>query len=63
MTTWMDLEGIVLSEISQRKRNTYEESKNQNKHTNQKQTHKYREQTGGCQKGRGFRMGERGEGD
>ena len=68
VTTWMDVEGIVLSEISQRKRNTiwfhsYEESKNQNKHTKQKQTLKYREQTGGCQRGRDFRMGEIGEGD
>ena len=37
-TTWVDLEGILLSEISQRKRNTvsshlYVESKPQNKQT------------------------------
>ena len=49
----------MLSEISQRKPNTvwlhlYVESKKQNKWTNitkQKLTHRYREQTGGCQRG------------
>ena len=55
-TTWMDLEGIMLNEIRQRKTNTvlfylYVESKKQNKWTNrQKQSHKYREQTGGYQR-------------
>ena len=52
--TWMDLEGIVLSEISQRKTNTvwyhlYVESKKYNKLVNiiKKPTH--REQTSGYQ--------------
>ena len=51
----------MLSEISQRKPNTvwlhlYVESKKQNKWTNitkQKLTHRYREQTGGYQWGKG----------
>ena len=55
----MDLEGIMLSEISQRKTNTvwyhlYVESKKYNKLVNitkQKQTHSYREQTSGYQWG------------
>ena len=49
-TTWMDLEDITLSEISQRKRNTvryhlYMVSKKYNKLGNikKKQTHRYRE--------------------
>ena len=54
-TTWFGLEGIMLSEISQRKRNTilyhlYVRSKKQNKLTTitkQKQTHRYSEHTGG----------------
>ena len=53
MTTWIDLEGIMLREIRQRKTNTiwfhsYRESKQQNKWTiiiKQKQTHRYEEQT------------------
>ena len=53
VATWMDLEGITLSEISQRKTNTvlyhlYEESKIYNKLVNitkMKQTHRYREKT------------------
>ena len=59
----MDLEGIVLSEISQRKTNTvwhclYVESKKYNKLVNitkKKQTHRYREQTSDY-------SGEEGEG-
>ena len=56
VTTWMDLEGIMLSEISQRKTNTiwlhlYEESKQQTNIAKQKQTHRYREKTSGCQRG------------
>ena len=53
-TTWMDLEGVILSEISQRETHAlwfhlYMEPKNQNKWTNmtkQKESHRYREQTG-----------------
>ena len=52
----MDLEGIMLSEISQTEKENsigslvYVESKKQNK-TKLKQTHRYREQKGGCQRG------------
>ena len=47
----MDFEGIMLSEISQRKTNTvrshlYVESKNKKQTKN---PHRYREQIGGCQ--------------
>ena len=70
VTTWMDLECIMLSEISQIKTNTtwshlYVESKKQNKPTNktkQKQTHRYRGQMGDCQRGRS-RGSKIGEGD
>ena len=76
-TTWMDLEGIMLDEISQRKKDKYcmislyVESKKQNKWINitkQKQSNRYRGQTGGCQR-RGKRLwcckglGAGGEGD
>ena len=56
--TWMDLEGIMLSEISQTEKDKYcmthlyVESKNYNKLMNitkKKQTHRYREQTSGYQ--------------
>ena len=57
--TQMDLEGIMLSEVRQRKRNTvryysHMESKKYNKLVNiikTKQTHRYREQTSGYQWG------------
>ena len=68
-TTWMDLEGIMLSEISQTKTNTvcyhlYDEIKNKRMYiTKQKQTHSYREQTGGCQWGEGRGRGKIGVGD
>ena len=56
---WMDLEGIMLSEISQRKTNTvwyhlYVESKKYNRLVNitkKRQTHRYRAQTSGYQGG------------
>ena len=55
-TTWMDLEGIMLSEISQRKSNTvlyhlYVEFKEYNKLVNiiKKNRLRYREQTSGQQ--------------
>ena len=61
-TTWMDLEGIMLSEISQRKTNTvwYVESKKYNKLVNitkKKQTHRHREQTSSYQWGERRREG------
>ena len=60
-TIWMDLEGIMLREINQIKRNgigfhLYVKSKKQNKWTNitkQNQSYRYREQKDGCHKGRG----------
>ena len=57
VTTWMDLEGMMLSEISQRKTNTIYFTyiwnlKNKTNKTKQKYTHRYREQTRGCQRGR-----------
>ena len=64
--TWMDLEGIMLSEISQRKTNTVlyhsiqVESKKYNKLVNitkKKQTHRYGEQTSSYQWGKGKRGG------
>ena len=53
VTTWMDIKGIILSEISQTEKDKYHMislmcaiwKKGMNKH----QTHKYREQTDGCQ--------------
>ena len=65
-TTWMYLEGIMLSEISQRKTNTVwyhlcVESKKYNKLVNirkKKQTHKYRDQASGYQWGEGKGEGQ-----
>ena len=58
----------MLSEISQRKTITvwfhlYVESKKQNTQTKQKQSHRYKEQTGGHQKGGGREVGKIGKGD
>ena len=66
--TWMNLEGIMLSEISQRKTNIvwyhlYLESKKYNKLVNitdKKQTQRYREQTSSCQWGEGRAEGQVG---
>ena len=58
-TKRMDWEGIMVSKIRQIKKgkdcmiSLYVKSKNQNKWTNiakQKQRHRYREETGGCQR-------------
>ena len=55
VTTWMDLEGIMLSEISQTEKDkipydfTYvwnPKTKQMNKHN--RKSHRYRGQTGGC---------------
>ena len=59
-TEWIDLGGIMLSEISQRKTNTiwfhlYVESKTQNKQNRNK--HRYREQTYSCKVGGGWPAG------
>ena len=64
--TWMDLESIMLSEnVRQRKTNTvgyllYLESKKIQlvNITKKKLTHRYREQTSGCQWGKGRRKGQ-----
>ena len=67
----MDLEGIMLSKISQRKTNTvwfhlYVQSKKPKKWTNiikQKQSYRYVERTGGCQKGDVWGEERKSEGD
>ena len=59
--TWMDLEVIILSEVSQRKTNIiwyhlHVESKKMtqmNLFTKRKQTHRHRKQTYGYQRGKG----------
>ena len=54
MTTWMDIEGILLSEISQTERQIPHEliyMWNLKNKTKGKQTYIYKKQTGGCQKG------------
>ena len=60
----MDLDGVMLSEVSQRKISTilyhsHMESKKYNKLVNitKKKTHRYREQTSGYQWGEGRREG------
>ena len=63
-TTWMDLEGIMLSDISQRKTNIYDLTYIQtlNKKTKkQNGIHRHGEQTVGCQRW-GWDMHEMGEG-
>ena len=60
----MDLEGLILSEISQTKRDKYHmislmcnlrnKTNEQTKETNEKQILKYREQNGGCWKRSGW---------
>lgn len=54
--------GIMLSEVSQMYDFTYKWSLNSktNEPTRGKQTHRYREQSGGCQKGRGLEAGRNG---
>ena len=57
---WMDLEGIMLNEISQTEKtktirfHLHVESKEQNKWTEQKQTYGLGEQTDGCYMGGGL---------
>ena len=59
MMTWMDLEGILLCEISQRKTNILLSHTWNLKKTN-KQTHRKRDQTCGYQR---QRVGENGIGE
>ena len=67
VTAWIDLEGIVLSERSQSEKDKYRifftyvwNLKNStNEQTKQKQTHRNREQTDGCQRGGDFGDGVR----
>ena len=70
-TTWINLEGIMLSEISQTERDKYSmlllicgSQKIKQMHiTKQKQMHRYREQTSGYQWGKGKGDGQdRGRG-
>ena len=75
VTTWMDFEGITLSETNQKEKdNTLNgfthmwnvKKKKKKKRTNtikQKQRQRYRDQTSGSQRGRELRMGQMGEGD
>ena len=66
LTMWINPEGILLSEIRQMEKDkccmiSYVKSlkkKSVNK-TKQKQTHRYREQVDGCQRGEGWQMGEK----
>ena len=68
-TTWMDLEGAMLSKISQSKKDKYHMIKlvcgiwRTIKSTNRTvTTHRYRARAGGCQQGGGVgALGERGE--
>ena len=64
--TWMDLEIIILSEVSQKEKDKYhmisllcgiQNMTQMNISTKQKQTHRYREQTCGCQGGGGVGEG------
>ena len=64
--TWMDLQGVIPSEINQTAKDKYrmillrnQVNKQRNKKLNP--TCKYREQMNGCQRGRGGGMGKRGE--
>ena len=69
--TWVELEGIMLGEMSQRKTNSvwfhlFVESKKQNKWTNRtekKQSYRYREQTGVARGEGGGRRKEIGKED
>ena len=66
----MDLEGIMLSEIKSDRETqipsnfTYmwNRKNKRNEHTKQKQTHRCREQTDGCQRGGRWWLSEKGEG-
>ena len=57
--TWMQLEIIILSEISQKEKDKYRMislkcGTSEHRSTKQKQTHRHREQTCGCQGGGGW---------
>ena len=59
-STWMDLQGIKLSEISQTKKDNYHMTSLMWKIN--KQRHRYGEQIGGYQLGRGWGEGKRAKG-
>ena len=51
VTTWMDLKGIMLSEISQTEEDKYHiMSRISGTFKKKKKAHRYREQIGGCQR-------------
>ena len=59
-TMWMDLEIIILSEVSQKEKDKYhvisltcgiQNMTQMNQSTKQKQTHRHREETCACQRG------------
>ena len=71
VTTQMDLEGIMLTEISQTEKDRYipydftymEPKKKQSSKAKCKETHRYREQMNCCQSGRGGWMGKISKGN
>ena len=68
MTVWMDIVGIMLSEISQTEKEKHLMislicgTNEQNKQRKQKQTHRYREPTEGCQREGGLEDWVKSEG-
>ena len=63
VTAWIDLEGVMLSKISHTQKNKYcmiSHIWNNEKQT--KQTHRYREQFGGCWKWGVRKVGKKAEG-
>ena len=60
LATWMELETLILSEVSQKEKEKYhmilltrgiQNTTQMNLSTKQKQTHKHREETSSCQGG------------
>ena len=63
-TTWMELEGIMLNEMSDKDKyhmvSLIRGKQNKTKQTQLKQTHRHRDQRGGYQKGGGEETGGKG---
>ena len=58
MVIWVELEAMMLTEIFQKKTNDFTcmyNPKNKPNVTKQKESHGYRGQTSGCQRGEGWR--------
>ena len=66
VTTWLDLEGILLSEISQKEKDKYHmislicQIQKQNKQNKQNKTHKIQRTDQWLPEGRGLGVGEKG---